>query len=488
MSAIGSSTLHHAGWSRREILQAGTLGLMGLSMSDVERLRAESAAPRRPRAVIFVFLTGGLAQHESFDPKPNATENVRGEFAPISTRTPGLQICEHLPLLAARSDKWALCRSVSHGWNEHVQGTCLMLTGRSGLPPSFSSSPKPSEFPGIAAMAGRMVPGLNGLPGSTVLPYPIKTPGTLAGRMGPRFDPWLLKAASDCKWSGACPNCWDHQRRPEARHTGYPVFRAPNLSLADGLTQGRIDNRKALLGSIERQQRFLDQYATVNSLERYRSGALSLLTSGRVRRAFDIENADPKALDRYGRNLFGYSLLMAARLVEVGVSMVQVNLGRGGFDTHGNAFDHLKNLMLPPTDQAMSALLGTIERQQGFLDQYATVNSLDRYRSGALSLLTSGRVRRAFDIENADPKALDRYGRNLFGYSLLMAARLVEVGVSMVQVNLGRGGFDTHGNAFDHLKNLMLPPLSHSFFYLLQKKSFSRATFLHGPKNFRCTS
>ena len=372
MSPTGPPTLHHSGWSRREILQAGTLGLMGLSMSDVERLRAESGSLRRPRAVIYVFLTGGLAQHESFDPKPNATENVRGEFTPISTRTPGLQICEHLPLLADRSDKWALCRSVSHSWNEHSQGTCLMLTGRSQLPPSFSNTPKPSDFPGITAMGGRMAPGRNGLPGAAVLPYPIKQPGTLAGRMGPRFDPWMLNAASNCKWSGACPNCWDHQRRPEARHTGYPVFRAPNLTLADGLSQGRIDNRKALLGTIERQQQFLDGYATVNSLDRYRTGALSLLTSGRVRRAFDIENADPKALDRYGRNLFGYSLLMAARLVEVGVSMVQVNLGRGGFDTHGNAFDHLKNLMLPPTDQALSALLDDLD-ERGLLEDTLVV-------------------------------------------------------------------------------------------------------------------
>ena len=158
MSPTGPPTLHHSGWSRREILQAGTLGLMGLSMSDIERLRAESGSLRRPRAVIYIFLTGGLAQHESFDPKPNATENVRGEFTPIPTRTPGLQICEHLPLLADRSDKWALCRSVSHSWNEHSQGTCLMLTGRSQLPPSFSNTPKPSDFPGITAMGGRMAP------------------------------------------------------------------------------------------------------------------------------------------------------------------------------------------------------------------------------------------------------------------------------------------------------------------------------------------
>ena len=368
MSDPDPTRITHPTWSRRELLQAGSLGLLGLSLPGMARLQAEAKGiPRRPRSVIYIFLTGGLAQHESFDPKPEAPGDVRGEFDPIATKTPGLFICEHLPRLAARSDKWALCRSVSHSWNEHHQGTCMMLTGRSVLPPSFNSVPKPTDFPGIAATAGRMAGGRANLPGSAVLPYPIKTPGTNAGVMGSRFDPWMIHAASDCKWSGACPNCWDHQRRPGQQHTGYPVFRAPNLSLPDGITQRRVDTRQTLLNSIELQQRFLDDYARVGSLDRYRSGAFSLLTSGKVRRAFDIENADPASLDRYGRNLFGYSLLMAARLVEVGVSMVQVNLGRGGFDTHGNAFDHLKNLMLPPTDQAIAALIDDLD-DRGLLE------------------------------------------------------------------------------------------------------------------------
>ena len=371
MPPTDPTKIAHPDWSRRELLQAGSLGLLGLSLADLDRFRSTAQAgvvAKRPRSVIYVFLTGGLAQHESFDPKPDAPADVRGSFDPIATQTPGLAICEHLPLLAARSNKWAVCRSVSHSWNEHSQGTCMMLTGRSVLPPSFSNTPKPTDFPGITSVGGRLAPGQGNLPGAAVLPYPIKQPGTAAGRMGSRYDPWLIKAASDCKWSGACPNCWDHQRRPGQQHTGYPVFRAPNLALPNQITQRRIDTRKALLSSIEQQQQFLDSYASVGNLDRYRSGALSLLTSGKVRRAFDLEKADPKLLDRYGRNLFGYSLMMAARLVEIGVSMVQVNLGRGGFDTHGNAFDHLKNLMLPPTDRALAALIDDLD-ERGLLDE-----------------------------------------------------------------------------------------------------------------------
>jgi len=127
-----------------------------------------------------------------------------------------------------------------------------------------------------------------------------------------------------------------------------------------------------LLSVVEQQQRSLGEFSGVANLNDYKNGALSLLASGKVRDAFDIEKEDPRLVDAYGRNLFGYSLMFAARLVELGVGMIQVNLGRGGFDTHGNAFDHLKNLMLPPTDQALSALLDDLE-QRGLLDDTLVV-------------------------------------------------------------------------------------------------------------------
>lgn len=367
---IRNSVPAHPAYSRRELLQVGTLGMFGLSLGGVSAVRAASpeqpSTQRRQRSVIFIFLTGGLAQHESFDMKPAAKDNIRGEFQPVATKHPGLVICEHLPKLAARSDKWGLVRSLSHSWDEHIQATCLMLNGRSELPPGFQRKQQPTDFPGIAAVAGRMVPGRNLLPGAAVLPYPIETPGTNAGLMGAQYDPWQLTASPGSQWSGAHPNSFDHQRRPAHKATP-DYFQSPNLHLADGVSPLRLDAREQLLRLVEVQQQKLDQYAAVASLDRYRAGALSLLTSEKIRTAFDVESNPPETLDAYGRNTFGYSLLLAARLVEVGVGLVQVNLGRGGFDTHGNAFDHLKNLLLPPLDQSVSALIDDLDAR-GLLD------------------------------------------------------------------------------------------------------------------------
>ncbi|GIT28154.1 MAG: hypothetical protein Ct9H300mP1_02000 [Planctomycetaceae bacterium] len=283
MSPTGPPTLHHSGWSRREILQAGTLGLMGLSMSDIDGF-----APSRVRSVVpgghLLFLTGGLAQHESFDPKPNATEKRSGRVHSDFHSHSRLQICEHLPLLADRSDKWALCaasRTAGTSTPRHLPDADRPQP----VAPQFQQHAQAVGLPRHHSDGWTHGAGPQRLPGAAVLPYPIKQPGTLAGRMGPRFDPWMLNAASNCKWSGACPNCWDHQRRPEARHTGYPVFRAPNLTSPTASRRAGSTTARAPLGTIERQQQFLDGYATVNSLDRYRTGALSLLTSGRVRRA-----------------------------------------------------------------------------------------------------------------------------------------------------------------------------------------------------------
>ena len=390
----------HPAYSRRQLLQAGGLGLLGLSLGDVAALRGEGAAPRapvhRPKSVIYIFLTGGLAQHESFDMKPEAPAEVRGEFEPIATRSPGVFICEHLPQLAARSDKWSVCRSVSHSWSEHVQGTCLMLSGRSDLPPGFTNKPKPTDFPGLSAVAGRMIAGRSYLPGSAVLPYAITTPGTGAGLMGAEHDPWLLNAAPDSSWSGAQPNSFDHQRRPTYR-TSEDFFSTPSLDLADGVNQLRLDARRQLLTMVERQQQEIARSATLESQQQYRTGAFDLLTSGDVRSAFDVEQNDPAILDAYGRNTFGYSLLLAARLVEVGVGMVQVNLGRGGFDTHGNAFDHLKNLLLPPLDQSVAALIDDLEAR-GLLEDTLIVMASEFGRTPKIT-----RLPQFYELPGRDP-------------------------------------------------------------------------------------
>jgi hypothetical protein len=230
-----------------------------------------------------------------------------------------------------------------------------------------------------------MIAGRNVLPGSAVLPYSITTPGTGGGQMGAEHDPWLLNAAPDSSWSGAQPNSFDHQRRPTYR-TDNSFFTTPSLDLADGVNQLRLDARRQLLEMVERQQREIARSAVLESQQQYRSGAFDLLTSGDIRRAFDVEQNPPEVLDAYGRNTFGYSLLLAARLVEVGVGMVQVNLGRGGFDTHGNAFDHLRNLLLPPLDQSVSALIKDLE-SRGLLDDTLIVMASEFGRTPKITRL-----------------------------------------------------------------------------------------------------
>src|SRR5262245_54079807 len=152
-------TPRHPIMDRRAFLQAGTIGALGLSMTEVAALRGDAPGSRtdRPKAVIFLFLTGGASQHDTFDMKPHGPADFKGEFNPIATRTPGIQICEHMPMLAQRSQHWALVRSLTHTNNGHDAATYLMLTGRSHLPTNFrSSQPQTTDFPSIAALAGAM--------------------------------------------------------------------------------------------------------------------------------------------------------------------------------------------------------------------------------------------------------------------------------------------------------------------------------------------
>lgn len=366
----------HPQFSRRTALQAGAVGLLGLGSNHLTALRAADSAPSttKARAVVYVFLSGGLGQQDSFDLKPQAPENIRGEFAPIQTATSGIEICEHLPLLAQRSSLWSLVRSLTHPSNDHSLGHHIMMTGRSIAPPTFNASkPMPEDWPSIAAIAGDQIPSRNNLPPAVVLPERLihrtgrVIPGQFAGMMGAKRDPWFISAAPfNSKSYGAYPTHEFHHASGELK-TGID-FQAPHLALPDGLNMGRLDQRFGLLDSIEQQQRNLDRTASTNQFDRYRNGAVQLLTDAKIKAAFDVVNADPKILDRYGRNSFGWSMLMTKRLIEAGVSLVQVNLGNNeSWDTHGNAFPNLKNYLFPPTDQALSAFLDDLV-DTGMLD------------------------------------------------------------------------------------------------------------------------
>ena len=365
----GRINWNHPVVGRRTALQAGAIGLLGLGTNHLHALRA-AAAPGHEKyatakSVIYIFLSGGLAQQDSFDLKPEAPDNIRGEFRPIATKTPGIEICEHLPMLAQRSHLWSLCRSLTHPSNDHSLGHHIMLTGRTDTPIGFNpNQPRPQDWPSLASIAGDLTRPRHNLPPAVVLPDRLVhysgrvLPGQFAGVMGVRRDPWFIELSPfNSLGYGAYPEYeFDHQERLNMPRRS--KFEAPNLSLPEGVSLGRLDRRVDLVKLIDQQRTALDQVASTEAFDRYRQSVLSLLTDSKVRQAFDVTKAEPADQDRYGRNSFGWSLLMAKRLVQSGVNMVQVNLGNNEtWDTHGEAFPHLKDKLFPPTDRALSALL-----------------------------------------------------------------------------------------------------------------------------------
>jgi uncharacterized protein (DUF1501 family) len=350
-------TPHHPiGITRRELLQVGYSGLLGLGLASLP-LRAAAAerprgeAVRQPKAVILVFLTGAPSHLDTFDPKPDAPPEVRGEFKPIATRVAGLQISEHLPHLAARAERFALVRSLSHRENNHLVATHHLLTGHPQPGAFFDKVASRDDWPSYSSTLNYLRPRSDGSPSGVNLPTflvegPLTWPGQHAGFLGPRHDPWQITRD---------PNAAD--------------FRVDNLSPAPGLEISRLSDRQALLGQVDRQQRWLAEQAEGRRLTDQQQRALAILTSGKLAQAFEMDREPTVVRERYGRHAFGQSLLLARRLVQAGVPVVQANMGRvQNWDTHGDNFGRLKNSLLPPLDRGVAALLDDLETM-GLLDE-----------------------------------------------------------------------------------------------------------------------
>ena len=377
-------------------MQAGAIGLIGLGLDDVARLRQAAGASGGGgrRSVIFIFLSGGLAQHESFDPKPDGPLDIRGEFRAIATKTPGLQVSEHLPLLAERSESWAVCRSLTHRSNDHSAGHHIMLTGRSELPVGFDpNGPRPTDWPSLAALAGELLPGGGNLPPAIVLPERLvhrtgrTLPGQSAGVLGPGRDPWFLDCSPYNPTNyGAYPPFLFHHRNGAVDRSDL-AFRTLDLTIPQSLMGGRLLDRIALRDRLDGDRRMLAQDGERGSFDRYRDMAASLLLDPTVSAAFDLSQAGPKRRERYGNNAFGWSLLLAARLAEAGVGLVQVNLGNNEtWDTHESAWTNLRRFLLPPMDQAVSALLDDLS-ERALLDQTLVVMASEFGRTPKISTL-----------------------------------------------------------------------------------------------------
>jgi hypothetical protein len=359
VTATGPGHRHRIGINRRELLQVGYSGLLGISLSSLTTARAAAGAtplaPGKPRSVLLIFLTGAPSHLDTFDMKPDAPPEVRGEFKPIATKVPGLQVCEHLPRLAARADRYALVRSMAHRENNHLVATHHVLTGHPQPGAFFDKVASRDDWPSYASTLNYLHPRQDGIPGGVNLPTflvegPLTWPGQHAGFLGPKYDPWQIT------------------RNPNARN-----FRVESLRLAPGLEIDRLNDRRALLEQVDRQQAGLAGVAATRRLEDQQRLAFSVLTSGKVAQAFEIEREPSAVRERYGRHAFGQSLLLARRLIEAGVSVVQANLGRvQNWDTHGENFMRLKNQLLPPLDRGVAALLDDLA-STGLLDETLVV-------------------------------------------------------------------------------------------------------------------
>jgi uncharacterized protein DUF1501 len=341
---------HLAGLSRRELLQAGYSGLLGLGLPSLLAGRARAAEEPGPdtkcvaKSLVIVFLTGAASHHDTFDMKPDAPAEIRGEFHPIATSVPGYQICEHLPQLAARAHKYAVVRTFSHHDNNHLMSTHHVLTGEKQPGGFFDKVASRDDWPSYSAALSFLRPRNDGLPSGVNLPTflregPLTWPGQHAGFLGPNYDPWQITGD---------PN--------------KPDFRVDALTLAPGIDVTQLGRRQLLLEQINREQSRLGEVAQSLRLQKDQQLAISMLTSSRLAQAFELRHEPEEVRNRYGRTTTGQSLLLARRLVEAGVPIVQANIGAvQTWDNHGNIFPTLKDRLLPPLDQGVSALLDDLE-------------------------------------------------------------------------------------------------------------------------------
>jgi hypothetical protein len=333
--------------SRRTFVKVGGLGLAGFTLPQLLRAEAGRTGGHRAtaRSVILLFQFGGPSHLDTFDPKPDAPREIRGEFAVIPTRVSGVRVTEHLPRLARLADRYALIRSVHHNRSNHNSGAYYSLTGREPLIDIVTANASATDFPHPGSVVayldrgGRRVPPFVALP-TMIADGPFRTPGEFAGLLGKMYDPlWVL----------GNPNA--------------PDFDATEFSLPAEVSAGRVEDRRAILHELDERSRLADKEAAVRGMSAYRARAMDLLTSPATKQAFDL-GAEPAAVrDRYGRSTYGQSVLLARRLVEAGVRFVTVyySPGIGGWDTHKDNFATLKNSRLPQTDQSVSALLEDLD-------------------------------------------------------------------------------------------------------------------------------
>jgi hypothetical protein len=361
--------------SRREMLHIGGLGVCGLTLPSMLRFQTAFAQPLpgkggnehggRAKACIVLFLMGGPPQHSTWDPKPDATAEVRGQFGPIATAVPGIHICELMPRLAQQMDKLAILRAVSTGDNAHSSSGYYMMTGVPHQPMNFENGNPgaPNNWPTMGAIVQRVRGNPGPAPAAVRLPHRIFNtdgsvwPGQDSGFLGRDADPWLLRC-----------------------EPGAATMRVSEFSLSADLASGRLDDRERLLHAVNQGMVAADRFGQVERYDRSTQQAFDMLRSARAGHAFDLEREPASVRERYGRSPFGQSVLLSRRLIEAGVALVQVNWYRGPnepsdnpcWDSHIDEPNRLRNVLVPPMDQAFATLLDDLS-QRGMLDDTLVV-------------------------------------------------------------------------------------------------------------------
>ena len=362
-------TLGHI--ARRDLLQVGSLGWMGITLPGLlQRASSQGLRPGAAKSCILVFLDGGPAQQDMWDMKPNAPAEIRGEFTPIATSAPGIQICEHLPMVSKQMHHLALIRSVTHDVMVHSAATYYMLTGRHpNIKGRLIIKEEPENFPPFGSVVAARRP-ITDLPEFVHLPDIMwdaghDLPGQRAGFLGSGYNPLV------------------------AGDPSVPGYEIPGLVLPQAVTKDRFQRRQGLLELLDRSAGRRVDVSVFDKLDSHKQKALALLGTPRTQNAFDLENESPAIRERYGLGLpagqtrktgarnfgglphLGQSLLLTRRLIESGVRLVTVSTGRrrdSAWDGHLRHYPILKKSLLPYFDRGFSALLEDMANRDMFQD------------------------------------------------------------------------------------------------------------------------
>jgi hypothetical protein len=340
--------------SRRSWLRIGGLGWLGLSLPSLLRGESKTEVKSVAKSCVLFLLHGGPSQLDIWDMKPLAPAEVRGEFNPIATRVPGIQITEYLPRLASLSHRFTIVRSMTHTAVNHNTATYWVTTGHPPLRDLIAFSPSENDFPHLGAQIALRKAGANNSPAAVSLPDPVSdgpytTPGQNGGFLGAAYAPFAIYGD------------------PNDDQFGVDGLRSPSLGVGPEQESDRLSGRRVLLRTINEQLSRLSDDPHIGQMDNYQQRAFNLLTSEATRRAFNIGAETSRLRERYGRHKYGQSLLLARRLVEAGVRLVTVYWGGRvnnpvpHWDTHFNNNRRLKEELLPPFDQCFSAFLEDLD-------------------------------------------------------------------------------------------------------------------------------